>query len=142
MAHTRRSTWCSLRRLGPVHRCALLLRAGMRCTWCGVGLVQATAQLDHVVPRCDGGGDGDDNLVAACEECNQRRPAGWATPTEQLSAPVDLRAGRALALQWYPWAAKRLGLDKPARELSQSPGAVKMRRLRARWREQPAGVPF
>lgn len=40
---------------------------------------QSTAE--HVVPRCEGGGDADDNIVAACRDCNERR--------HQRKTPLD-----------------------------------------------------
>jgi hypothetical protein len=39
------------------------------------GARRALACLDHVTPRCLGGGNHHGNLVTACEECNKRRGA-------------------------------------------------------------------
>lgn len=129
----------------------------MRCSWCGVELTYETAQIDHVIPRSQGGLDSNDNLCASCPDCNvphgtaryflgriQRRVVSLELAAV-LAAPVDLKAGRELALAWYPWLPRRLGLDRsrPKQEPSQRPGAVKMRRLRARWREEGlAGTAF
>lgn len=141
MPHTRRSTWCSLRRLGPARRCAVFVRSGMRCTWCDIELEQWNAQVDHVISRARGGEDRNDNLVGSCADCNQRRPVPWRMPTAQLRQPLDLAAGKALALAWYPWAAARLAAK--GRVLSESKEAVKMRRLRAKWKaEGLAGADF
>ena len=103
----RRSTWCSLRTLGPVRRCAILIRSGLRCTWCLVDLDQRNAQIDHVVRRAEGGTDTNDNLVGSCDTCNSRRPAEVPAPAV-LSLPLDLAAGRVLALSWYSWFAARV----------------------------------
>jgi 5-methylcytosine-specific restriction endonuclease McrA len=104
----RTSTWSSLAVLGPVRRCALLLRGSMLCAWCGVTLTYDTAQIDHVHRREHGGSDAADNLVGCCPACNLDRPArrhrGLAA---LLRAPLDLRAGRELALLWYPWLPAR-----------------------------------
>lgn len=177
MSNTRRSSWSALGKLGAVRACALKLRSAerldapgddgtinlgrhgvyrLRCSWCDTTLDQWSAQIDHVVPRCQLGEDRNDNMLASCPECNA--PSGtsrWeigryrprrVTPEIRavLAAPVDLKAGRALGLLWYPdWLPERLGLNKPPRELSQSPGAIKMRRLRERWRaERLSGVEF
>ena len=52
-------------------------RDGGVCRYCGsVG----EPTIDHVVPRCQGGGDGADNLVVACRSCNSRK--GGRTPRE------------------------------------------------------------
>lgn len=57
-------------------------RHGGRCAYCGVatrrlakGLSRAPdlATLDHVVPRSRGGPLSRDNLVLACQGCNNRR---------------------------------------------------------------------
>lgn len=32
-----------------------------------------TATVDHVVPRSKGGADTNDNIVAACYDCNQKK---------------------------------------------------------------------
>lgn len=45
-------------------------RDGSRCRYCGSG---QDPTVDHVVPRCQGGGDGADNLVVACRPCNLRK---------------------------------------------------------------------
>lgn len=63
-----------------------------KCHWCGKTLQQETAghdffHVDHVVPIRDGGGNDEDNLVAACAECNHGRARkDWSdnnpTPTQ------------------------------------------------------------
>lgn len=51
----RTSSWNSLSALGPVLRCAIVLRGESRCAWCGFSLAKEDIQLDHVVPRDRGG---------------------------------------------------------------------------------------
>lgn len=104
----RSSTWCSLRRFGPAHRCAFVIRSRGYCTWCRCVLTKDTFQVDHVVPRRDGGKHADDNLVASCPDCNIVRPEGVPFPAEQLAEPLDLGAGQQLALIWYNWMFARL----------------------------------
>lgn len=41
-----------------------------RCHWCNN---KDTLTLDHVVPKCVGGGFTKDNIVPACEQCNGLR---------------------------------------------------------------------
>lgn len=50
---------------------------GARCRYCGGGEYLA---VDHVVPRCQGGGDELSNLVVACKSCNSRK--GGRTPEQ------------------------------------------------------------
>ena len=92
--------------------------AKLICTYCGVELTQATAQIDHVVPRSQGGLDVNENLVGCCMLCNatpEARPVGVVLDPGLLAAPLDLDAGRRLALRWYPWAQKRLVDDERER---------------------------
>lgn len=50
-------------------------RDGHRCVYCGASTDQARLEVDHVVPKAEGGTDDDWNLVASCEGCNR---AKWA----------------------------------------------------------------
>ena len=59
------------KRLGVRRTRALLARGCRRCVYCGA--VEGPLQLDHVVPRSQGGLDGAGNLVVACASCNSRR---------------------------------------------------------------------
>lgn len=44
------------------------------CHWCGHAFEKfEDATADHVVPLSKGGGNGDDNFVLACNDCNVRR---------------------------------------------------------------------
>jgi 5-methylcytosine-specific restriction endonuclease McrA len=54
-------------------------RDGLVCRYCGSA--NATRyQMDHVIPRQQGGGHGADNIVVACQTCNVRK--GGRTPAE------------------------------------------------------------
>jgi 5-methylcytosine-specific restriction endonuclease McrA len=57
------------RRVASVSRRAVFVRDGYRCQYCGSG----ADSIDHVVPRSRGGGDGWDNLAAACRPCNSAK---------------------------------------------------------------------
>ena len=112
----RTSTWSSLATLGATRRCAILLRGSMLCAWCGVALTYETAQIDHVVRREDGGGDAASNLVGCCPRCNLDRPSRRTRGlAERLRQPLDMRAGRALALAWYAWLPAREAANREAR---------------------------
>lgn len=53
-------------------RWLILERDGHRCVYCGAGPINgAQLTIDHVIPVIDGGTDDPDNLVTACDECNE-----------------------------------------------------------------------
>lgn len=47
-------------------RYKILGRDNYRCAYCGA----QAEHVDHIIPRCQGGSDDEDNLVAACARCN------------------------------------------------------------------------
>ena len=59
-----------------------LLTKDPHCHWCGAELVAATATIDHVIPRDQGGSNRLDNLVIACEPCNGQRGNKAVFPAE------------------------------------------------------------
>lgn len=80
------------RRVASVSRRAVFVRDDYRCQYCGRG----ADSIDHVLPRSRGGGDGWDNLAAACRSCNSAKRN--RTPAEagmRLLRPC--RAPRATA---------------------------------------------
>lgn len=75
---------------------ALAERDGWCCRYCGAALgwghpSVARPEVDHVVPRCQGGTNRLDNLALACPSCNNAK--GGRTP-EQWRAAQAARAGR------------------------------------------------
>jgi 5-methylcytosine-specific restriction endonuclease McrA len=52
------------------------------CRYCGANLERGTPTIDHIVPRCQGGGDDLDNLATCCSTCNSskggRTPEQWS----------------------------------------------------------------
>lgn len=59
----------------PRKRFELLKRDGFACQYCGARAPNVHLQLDHIIPLASGGGNGDDNLIAACVDCNQGKGA-------------------------------------------------------------------
>ena len=55
---------------------AIFERDDYKCRYCG----RCAEHVDHVIPRCQGGPDDLDNLVAACASCNLSK--GGRTPEE------------------------------------------------------------
>ncbi|MCB1246185.1 MAG: HNH endonuclease [Acidimicrobiia bacterium] len=64
------------RRTAPLSRRAIFLRDDHTCQYCG----QHAENVDHVVPKVQGGGHEWENVVAACRRCNTRK--GGRTPAE------------------------------------------------------------
>lgn len=58
----------------------ILEKTGYRCNYCGRKLTYDALEIDHVIPRSQGGSDDIDNLVASCRFCNRRK--GRMTPEE------------------------------------------------------------
>lgn len=78
-----------------VQRKALYLRAGERCAYCELDLSNAipgASSLDHIIPQCEGGSEGPDNLVMACSACNCAR---GSMPVEAFASPEALERIRA-----------------------------------------------
>ena len=69
---------------GKCHYCGARIAAysnGYALRW---SMVKRQASVDHVQPLSRGGSNDDTNLVAACQECNQRK--GSLTRDEFLAA--------------------------------------------------------
>ena len=79
----------------PVNRRTVFQRDGHRCQYCG----HQAENLDHVIPRSQGGEHSWANVVAACRRCNTKK--GGRTPAEaglDLSCvPRQPRAGTWVA---------------------------------------------
>jgi hypothetical protein len=58
----------------------ILKRDKYCCQYCGIELTEKTATVDHIIPRCKGGGSTWINLAAACKDCNLFK--GNRTPKE------------------------------------------------------------
>lgn len=54
--------------------------SGGKCFYCNVTIGEEAFTVDHVWPRCRGGGNDIHNLVAACFPCNKAK--GDSLPTE------------------------------------------------------------
>lgn len=63
-------------------------RDGRACRYCGSA---EAPTIDHVRPRCQGGGDGPDNLVVACRSCNSRK--GGRTPEQAGMVLLPVHGG-------------------------------------------------
>ena len=91
----RRYVKVRLDRRTPLNRRAVFLRDDHACQYCG----RPAENLDHVVPRAQGGTHTWDNVVAACRRCNTRK--GGRTPEQAglslVRVPHPPRSGWAMA---------------------------------------------
>ena len=81
-------------------RYEVLRRDGFKCRYCHAS--DKPLQVDHVVPVALGGGDGPDNLVASCGDCNIGKSS--VQPDEPLVEDVRKDAmafGRAVSMALY-----------------------------------------
>lgn len=106
--HKRSSSWRSTRAISPATRCAILYRDGFACVYCDKPLPIKGAQLDHLLPRKDGGKAIATNLVTCCGPCNIDRAHNRMHPRKVLDAvgkawrPIDRIKGLELAREHYP----------------------------------------
>ena len=73
-------------------RFEIFKRDRFTCSYCGRTPPAVLLVLDHVVPIAEGGSNDEDNLVAACQECNQGK---GARPLDSLPEPMAERARAA-----------------------------------------------
>jgi 5-methylcytosine-specific restriction endonuclease McrA len=85
----------------PLNRRAVFLRDATACQYCG----RHAENLDHVVPRSQGGQHTWENVVAACRRCNTRK--GGRTPAE---AGMELLRG-PVAPRRNSWVEVMLGAE-------------------------------
>lgn len=62
-------------------RLAIYMRDGMACAYCKRGIEDGVVlTLDHLTPRCAGGGNEETNLITCCLSCNSsRQDKDWRT---------------------------------------------------------------
>ncbi len=90
------------------------IRDKFRCQYCGAHLPGSDLTMDHVVPRSHGGPRTFENIVAACQRCNNKKAnlscdeAGMfplMEPVRPKALPigmVDARRGR-VPEEWLPY---------------------------------------
>lgn len=77
----------------------IILDSGGRCEWCGVSIVDAEFEIDHIVSVRQGGANVRDNLATVCPTCNRqksdRHPASFAA---QIVARTGNRTGLVMRI--------------------------------------------
>lgn len=107
----RRYVHTPYRRSVPVSRRAIFLRDEHRCQYCG----KHAENVDHVIPKVQGGTHRWENVVASCRRCNTRK--GGRTPAQAglklIRTPaspgrfdwVHVAAGGNPDMTWQPYLA-------------------------------------
>lgn len=62
--------------IGPKLRFEVFKRDGFTCQYCGRKTPIVVLEVDHVVPRAEGGTDDIENLVTSCWDCNRGKGKG------------------------------------------------------------------
>lgn len=75
--------------LKPVTRFEVFKRDGFACQYCGQKPPAVVLQVDHIIPVARGGTDVIDNLLTACQPCNQGKAA---RPLEVMPESLSERA--------------------------------------------------
>ena len=63
--------------------------AGSRCPFCGESDV-ATLQVHHIVPKEEGGGDQDENLILSCSNCHAKVGRGIISRADVMARKREL----------------------------------------------------
>ena len=50
-------------------------RDGFQCQYCGKQPPEAVLEVDHIIPKSKNGGDGIENLITSCFDCNRGKGA-------------------------------------------------------------------
>lgn len=86
------------RRSIPLSRRAVFMRDNHRCQYCG----SSAENIDHVIPKVQGGQHRWENVVAACRRCNTRK--GGRTPS-QAGLTLTAKPGEPGRFDWVHVAA-------------------------------------
>jgi 5-methylcytosine-specific restriction endonuclease McrA len=69
-----KNAWKKRRRtLVPCSRRNILIRDHATCQYCGKVVTTQEFQIEHVIPRCQGGKTTWENVVVSCIKCNSRK---------------------------------------------------------------------
>ena len=74
-------------RIQTLSRKNILVRDGYLCQYCGDKFLSNELELEHVIPRAQGGLSTWENLVAACRDCNARKADRTPDGSRDEAAP-------------------------------------------------------
>lgn len=72
-------------------RYEILKRAKFRCELCGISAEQKALEVDHIIPRNNGGTDDQSNLQALCYSCNAMKRDRDTTDFREVNTSYDHR---------------------------------------------------
>jgi hypothetical protein len=76
----------------PSVRFDVFKRDGFTCAYCGRKPPEVTLEVDHIIPRAEGGDDAVDNLTTACMDCNRGKGAGLLDDRAPVDVDLEQRA--------------------------------------------------
>lgn len=82
--------------LSPRVRFEVFKRDEFTCQYCNRKTPQVVLEVDHVIPRAEGGGDEYENLVTSCWECNRGK---GATLLDRTAPVADIHEQTVLLLE-------------------------------------------
>lgn len=82
------------RRISKALRFRILARDGFKCRYCGAKAPDVQLRVDHFIAIADGGGNGEENLVTACFDCNAGKSDRRITGLKRPIVAVGNRRGR------------------------------------------------
>lgn len=88
----------------PSIRFEVFKRDGFTCTYCGRKPPAVTLEVDHIIPRAEGGDDGVENLTTSCWDCNHGKGAKLLderAPVPDLAERAELIRERERQLRLY-----------------------------------------
>lgn len=68
-----------------------IFASGGKCEWCGVSLVKAAFEIDHIISLSAHGENTPDNLAIACPDCNRAKAD---KPPARFAQEIYARTGR------------------------------------------------
>lgn len=89
-------------------------RDGFTCAYCGRKPPAVTLEVDHIIPRAEGGGDEIENLVTSCFDCNRGKRDGLLddrAPVRDMAEQAELIKEREDQLRAYH-AAREAEVDR------------------------------
>jgi hypothetical protein len=88
-------------------RFEIFKRDDFRCAYCGRQSPEVVLEVDHIVPRCEGGSDDPMNLTTSCWECNRGKsgePLGKVMTGEDPHDAALLMLEKERQLREYNYA--------------------------------------
>jgi 5-methylcytosine-specific restriction endonuclease McrA len=98
----------------PWNKNNVAVRDNYVCQFCGKKLNKKTVTIDHVIPKCQGGGNKWGNTVASCKPCNNRK--GNKTPSE-AKMPLLRQPYTPTIMEFIQLKIKAEGLNEILKDL-------------------------